>query len=49
MAADAGSLVAETSTFSKSLAGGDTAALSSSAEKISALSSEMTEETSSPL
>lgn len=49
VAADAGSLVAETSTFSKSLAGGDTAALSSSAEKISALSKEMTEETSSPL
>ena len=49
VAADAGSLVAETSMFSKSLAGGDTAALSSSAEKISALSSAMTEETSSPL
>lgn len=49
VAADAGTLVAETSTFSKSLAGGDTAALSSSAEKISALSSEMTEESSGPL
>lgn len=49
VAADASALVTETSSFSKSLATGDTSTLTASAEKIANLSSEMREETSGVL
>jgi hypothetical protein len=49
VAADASSLVSETTSFSKSLASGDTSSLEASAQKIEGLASSMEEETQSPL
>jgi hypothetical protein len=49
VAADASSLVSETTAFSKSLASGDTSSLDASAQKIESLASSMEEETQSPL